>query len=506
MDPERAPEAGIDGTAAGSLAPSVWRFAMATRAHVVVDAADYFLLMQEAMLRARQRIMLIGWDFDTRVRLGPGRRWWNRPTRKRHPARLGPFMVWLANRNRALQVRVLKWNFGALKFIFRGTMVFDLIRWFRHPSIDFKFDSAHPLGCSHHQKIAVIDDRFAVCGGIDMTTERWDTPEHREHDPRRINAARRPYPPWHDATMLLEGDAARALGDLGRARWHRAGGPRLEACAPQEATAWPSRVEAEFRDVEVGISRTSAGWGNYEEVREVEALFLEHIAAARRFIYAESQYFASRKVAEALAARLSAPEPPEVFIVGPLVAHGWLEQTAMDGARVRLLHAIGERDPQHRLRVFVPYSGAKPIYVHAKIMIVDDEILRVGSANFNNRSMGLDSEADVFIDARRAANDRDDVRGAIRRLRLRLLGEHCGLHVDTVSAMLDEHGAMAAMVDALPRGRKRLEPFHLRPLGDTEKALADSGLLDPERPGELFEPMSRHKGLFRRGGLLRRPG
>lgn len=506
MDPDSAPEAGIDGKAAGSVAPSVWRFAMATRAHVVVDAADYFLLLQESMLRARQRILLIGWDFDTRVRLGPGRRWWNRPTRKRHPARLGPFVVWLANQNRALQVRVLKWNFGALKFIFRGTMVFDLIRWFRHPAIDFKFDSAHPLGCSHHQKIAVIDDRFAVCGGIDMTTERWDTPEHREHDPRRINAARRPYPPWHDATMLLEGDAARALGDLGRARWHRAGGARLEACAPQEATAWPARVEAEFRDVEVGISRTSAGWGKYEEVREVEALFLEHIAAARRFIYAESQYFASRKVAEALALRLSEPDPPEVFIVGPVVAHGWLEQTAMDGARVRLLHAIAERDPQRRLRVFVPYSGAKPIYVHAKIMIVDDEILRVGSANFNNRSMGLDSEADVFIDSRRPANDRNEVRAAIRRLRLRLLGEHCGIPVETVAALLDEHGSMAAMVDALPHSPKRLEPFRLRPLSDTEKALADSALLDPERPGELFEPMSRRKGLFRRGGLLRRPG
>ena len=505
MDPESAPEAGIDGKAAGSVAPSVWRFAMATRAHVVVDAADYFLLMQEAMLRARQRIMLIGWDFDTRVRLGPGRRWWNRPTRLRHPARLGPFVIWLANRNRALQVRVLKWNFGALKFIFRGTMIFDLIRWFRHPAIDFKFDSAHPLGCSHHQKIAVIDDRFAVCGGIDMTTERWDTPEHREHDPRRINAARRPYEPWHDATMLIEGEAASALGDLGRARWHRAGGPRLEACAPQEATAWPSRVEAEFRDVEVGISRTSAGWGKYEEVREVEALFLEHIAVARRFIYAESQYFASRKVAEALAVRLSEPDPPEVFIVGPLVAHGWLEQTAMDGARVRLLHAIAERDHARRMRVFVPYSGAKPIYVHAKIMIVDDEILRVGSANFNNRSMGLDSEADLFIDARRPANDRDEVRAAIRHLRLRLLAEHCGLPIATIEALLDEHGSMAAMADSLPRSPKRLEPFRLRPLTDTEKALADSALLDPERPGELFEPMSKRKGLFRRGGLLRRP-
>ncbi len=496
------PQAGEDFEPADSCA---WRYAMATRAHVVIDAAAYFALMQQAMLRAQQRILLIGWDFDTRVRLGPGRRWWNRPTRKRHPARLGPFVVWLANRRRALQVRVLKWNFGALKFIFRGTMVFDLIRWFRAPRIDFKFDSAHPLGCSHHQKIAILDDRFAVCGAIDMTTDRWDTPEHREHDPRRQKPNRHHYGPWHDITMMVEGDAARALGDLGRERWARAGAAPLEPCAPQDESPWPPKLLPEFENVEIGIARTTAKWGAYPEVREIENLFVAHIAGARHLIYAESQYFASRRIAEALAQRLSRPSPPEVVLITPPSAHGWLEQTAMDGARVRLLHAIADRDRLDRLSVFVPYTGSKPIYVHAKLMIVDDEILRVGSANMNNRSMGLDTEADIFIDARRPANDRPEVRAAIASLRHTLLAEHCGLDVAAIPPLLAEHGTMAAMIAALPRSPKRLEPFRLRPLGDTEKALADSALLDPERPGELFEPMSRRRGLFRVGGLLRRP-
>ena len=484
---------------------SVWRFAMASRAHVVIDAAAYFELMQQAMLRARQLILMIGWDFDTRVRLGSGRRWWNVPTRKRHPARLGSFVVWLANRYKPLQVRVLKWNFGALKFVFRGTMIFDLLRWFRHPSIDFKFDSAHPLGCSHHQKIVVIDDAFAVCGGIDMTTDRWDTPEHREHEPRRLKPNHKPYGPWHDITMMLEGDVAAALGDLGRERWRRAGGQPMEPCVPRGETAWPPKLEAEFRDVEVGIARTSAAWNGYDEVREIEELFALHIGEARHSIYAESQYFASRRVAEALALRLSQPDPPEVVLINPLTADGWLAQAAMDSARVRLLHAIAERDVQSRMRVFVPYTGAKPIYVHAKLTIVDDEIVRVGSANMNNRSMGLDTEADVFIDARRPANDRPEVRETIRRLRHRLLAEHCGLDIAAIPALLDEYGSMAGMIDALPRSAKRLEAFELRPLNDTEKALADSTLLDPERPGLLFEPM-RKRGLVRLGGILRRPG
>ena len=107
---------------------SVWRFVRATRAHVVIDAAAYFALMQEAMLKAQQRIHMIGWDFDTRVRLGPGRLWWNGPSRKSLPARLGACVVGLCRRRPALQVRVLKWNFGALKFVFRGSMVLDLVR------------------------------------------------------------------------------------------------------------------------------------------------------------------------------------------------------------------------------------------------------------------------------------------------------------------------------------------------------------------------------------------
>ena len=108
----------------------VWRFAHASRAHVLIDAADYFGVMQEAMLGARQRIMLLGWDFDTRIKMTGGRRWWHRRDRNRYPSRFGAFVVWLARRRQPrLHVYVLRWNFGALKFLVRGTMALDLVRW-----------------------------------------------------------------------------------------------------------------------------------------------------------------------------------------------------------------------------------------------------------------------------------------------------------------------------------------------------------------------------------------
>jgi len=477
---------------------------MATRAHVVIDAAAYFELMQDAMLAARQRIFLIGWDFDSRIRLGGGRRWWNLPRKARFPARLGAFVVWLVKREPSLEVRILKWNFGALKFIFRGTMIIDLLRWLMNRSIDFKFDSVVPLGASHHQKIVVIDDRMAVCGGIDMTSERWDTPAHLHEDSRRRKPGGRLYGPWHDVTMMMEGDVARALGDLARTRWKRAGGSPLPPCRPSGQSPWPERLRAEFHDVEIGIARTQARYGGEAAITEVEELFVEQILSARRFIYAESQYFASRRIAEAIVERLCRPDPPEILLINPLTAEGWLEQAAMDTARVRLLHAIEDRDAARRFRIFVPLtSGGIPIYVHAKLMIVDDQILRIGSANMNNRSMGLDTECDVFIDGRRPANGH--VGPAITRLRHALLAEHCGVEAEQVVGLLDRHGTMAAMIDSLPSKGKRLEPFRLRPLTEAEKAVADSALLDPERPGEMFEPIGLKRGLFRRGGLLRRP-
>lgn len=487
------------------ISPSVWRYVRASRAHVVVDAADYFDVMQTAMRRARQRIMLIGWDFDTRIHLGPGRRWWNRPSKLAMPARLGAFIVWLCKRTPDLQVRVLKWNIGALKFIFRGSMVLDLLRWLFHRQIDFKFDAAHPVGCSHHQKIVVIDDRFAVCGGIDMTSDRWDTPEHRENDPRRrMPFGKRIYGPWHDLTMLVEGEAAAALGELGRQRWTVAGGRPMEPCWDQSASPWPGDLKAEFTDVEVGIARTRAAWNGWSELREIEELFAEHIGRAKRFIYAESQYFAARAVAEAVAKKLAEPDPPEIVLINPLSAEGWLEQAAMDGARVRLCHAVAEHDHRQRFRIFVPRNAAgTPIYVHAKMMIVDDEVVQIGSANMNNRSLGLDSEADLFIDAARPGNGHAGA--AITRLRHRLLAEHLGMAVDDVRVALEADPAMLTLIQNAPKTGKRLDALDLPPLTVTEKAVADNALLDPERPGELFEPFSKRRGLFRRGGWLRRP-
>lgn len=482
--------------------PSVWRFEMATRASLIVDADGYFELIREAMLKARQSIFLIGWDFDTRIHLAAQRQRWKLGGSE-YPARLGAFIVWLAKRSPTLRVNILKWNFALIKSLFRGAMVLDLLRWAFMDRIDFKFDSAHPVGSSHHQKIVVIDDRFAVCGGIDMTSDRWDTREHLHEDIRRLMPNGKPYSPWHDVTMMMEGDIAYALAELGRERWQTAGGRPLDRCMPQEESAWPDRLVAEFENVEVGIARTRAQYGDVSQVDEIEALFVEQIERAQRFLYAETQYFASRKIADAIAERLDEPDPPEFVIINPRRADGWLEQQAMDTARVRLVRSIIERDHADRFRIYNPYtSGGTPIYVHAKLTIVDDEVLRVGSANMNNRSMGLDSECDVFIDARRPANA--GIEPKIERIRHSLIAEHCGRPVEEVADALRASGSMIATLDAMPIEGKHIERLPIESLDPLQMELADSAFLDPERPGDWLEPIAR-RGLFRASGRLRKP-
>lgn len=473
-----------------------WRIERAHRAAVVIDAADYYHFVREAMEAARHRILLIGWDFDTRISLEPGL--------GRHNETIGAFMLRLARTNPERTIRLLKWSFGAYKQFFRFSTAWMLWRWRWTKAIAFRFDSAHPPGCSHHQKIVVIDDSLAVCGGIDTSTARWDTPDHLDDNPLRRLPNGRAYPPWHDITMLMDGLVAVALGDLGRDRWQVATQETLDPVA-EHGDVWPDDVAPLFAEVDIAIARTRAAHGEVAEVREVEALWLDMIAAVRRHLYIENQYLTSGKIAAAIAKRMAEDDPPEIVIVMPRTADGWLEQKAMDAARVRLARAIGKVDRLNRFRIYVPVTaGGTDIYVHAKLAVLDDRLLRVGSANLNNRSLGLDSECDVVIDAALPANR--NCGPVFCDVRNRLLAEHLGSTAEEVAAVISETGSLIAAIDRLTRPGRRLDLLDLVPPGPLDGFIADNELLDPENPGDFLEPLNQ-RGLWKtwRKGLRWRP-
>ena len=484
----------------GALTPGTecWRIERATRAGIIIDAEDYFRLVRAAMLTAEHRIMLIGWEFDPRIDLG------HSDDAPDAPRRLGEFMLWLVDRKPGLQVKILRWDPGLLKPVSRFLGWPMLIRWFMHRQITFRFDARHPFGGSHHQKIVVIDDCLAFAGGIDITAGRWDTRAHRDDQPGRRHPSGRPYQPWHDATSILEGPAAHALGDLARERWQVSGGGTLPVVTPR-SDAWPPGYAAQFRDISVAVSRTIPEMPGQPAVHEIEALYLALIKRARRLVYAESQYFASRRIAEAIAARLAEDDPPEFVLVNPLTAEGWLEPIAMDSARARLFEALRRGDPRQRLRIYHPYTaGGEPIYVHAKILIVDDKVMRIGSSNMNNRSMRLDTECDVTIDCQFDGNA--DLSDDIVALRNTLIAEHLGVEPAVVAARIEADGSMIAAIEALRTAGRSLRPYEIPNLSDVEAWLADNEALDPDGPSEMFEGLNK-RGLFRNSrlrGLLSR--
>lgn len=471
-----------------------WRVERSGRAAVIIDACDYYHVIRTAMEKARHRILIVGWDFDPRIKLD------RRSERGEQDTTLGEFLLQMAKKKPDVAINILKWKVGALKTLFRGSAIAWVARLAATKAISFKLDSAHPPGCSHHQKIVVIDDCFAVCGGIDMTGDRWDRPAHADQDPDRIRPNGKPYGPWHDATMVVDGPLAAALGELACDRWERATGRKLAPVCGADPI-WPDDLQPTFSNQSFAIVRNSAEYCGRSQVKEVEALFLDMIAGARRFIYAENQYFTSPRIACAILQRLREAHPPEIVLVTPIRADGWLEQVAMDAARVRLAQVIGKDDPANRFRIYTPVTeGGDDIYVHAKIMIVDDRILRVGSANMNNRSLGLDSECDLAIQA-----PDEETEAVIAGVRTRLLAEHLDASAEQVEALFEQTGSLIGTIEALQKPGRSLRLLELDEPSGTEAFIADTELLDPKSPAAMFEDMTGKSLFAGLGGWWRAP-
>lgn len=461
-----------------------WRTAHADRLGVIVDAERYFAAARAAMLEAEETILLIGWDFDLRIKLIPG----EQPDGA--PNELGPFLKYLVRRNPRLRILILKWDMAVL---FTGNQFLPLFALDLKSvqRIRLRFDSNHPWAAAHHQKIAVIDDALAFCGGIDMTVDRWDTCGHLPGDERRMRPDGSLAGPWHDATTVVDGAAARALGEVARERWKNATGRR----PPRTRTSrrlWPPGIVPQFRDVEVGIARTMPKYRGRPAIREIENLYLAAIRSARRSIYLESQYFASASICDALEARLAEPGGPEVVVINPLSTAGWLEQKTMGASRDLRLTSVARADRHGRFGIYHPVNAAgEPIYVHAKILIVDDCLIRVGSSNVNNRSMGFDTECDLALEARGP-----EERAEIVDLRDRLLAEHLDVETADVRQAIKGTGSLLAAVERLRADTGRsLQPIPRRDMSPAEEAIARTHFANPERP---TDPEARLKHIAKR--------
>ncbi|EKE45326.1 Phospholipase D/Transphosphatidylase [Oceaniovalibus guishaninsula JLT2003] len=448
---------------AASLAESIfqpgrncWRVEQADRISLIVDAALYFAALRKAIIEARSEILLVGWDFDFEIEMLPGESDEDGVAPDGYPNQLGPFLLEVIDRNPDLELYILKWN-GAL-LAAPGRLLPSLSIWAASGDrIHFALDSHHPFGACHHQKIVVIDNSLAFCGGIDVTEERWDTPDHAPEDPRRTRRDGTLIGPWHDVTTAITGPAATALGDLSRMRWQRATGEELGTRPESGKRHWPDILGIDLEDAQLAIARTEPPYDGGPLVNEIEHLYLDAIRAAKRIIYIESQYLTAKRICRALCRRLRHEDGPEIVVINPEAARSAFEDAAMHTLRGRIIRRLRTCDKFGRFGIWNPVNAAgTPIYVHAKVLIVDDDLLRIGSSNLDNRSMGFDTECDIAVTGRQ-----EDHAQVIARFRSRLLGEHLGVSPDTVEAAVEREGSYIAAIEALGRptgrGLRRIE-------------------------------------------------
>jgi len=460
--------------------------ARADRAAFLVDNQAYFAAAADCIQKARRSILLLGWGFDPRTRLFP-----DGHENADDPDEVGRVLVQLACARPDLDVRLLIWKSALPISASQQFFPHKARRWFHNTPVTFLLDDQVPFGACHHQKVLVIDDRVAFCGGGDIAVDRWDSPGHLDDDQRRIMPDQECHDPRHEVMMVVDGAAATALADHGRERWRRATGETL--APPQDAGGdpWPEHVPPALTDVEIAIARTEPAWKGRPMVDEIRRLTLASIAEAKESIYLENQYFTSPLVAEALASRLGEPDGPEVVLISTGKAPSWFDQLTMDRARGAMIWRLQSADIFGRFRAYWPATrNGERIIVHSKVTVIDDRIARVGSANLNNRSGGFDTEIELGLQC-----EDEEGRGRIGAFRDRLVGHFMGHTGDSVAKARTDYGSLIGAIEALNR-EGRLHPIVPPKATPFAEFVTRYHLGDPLDTRDSWRPNRRRERLY----------
>lgn len=482
---------------------------------LLVDGRDYYRAFHQAARRAERYILMAGWQFDSGVRLLRGADT-GEAGAEDIPTDLRGFLNDLCKKTADLRVYMLAWDFSLLFSLEREWLQEWVFNWTTHERLQFRFDGKHAVGASHHEKLVVVDGAIAFVGGMDVCADRWDDRRHLPEHPERVDPEGARYGPYHDIQSYHVGPAAAALAERFAERWERSGGEPLELPDPGDPKGFPIDGGQALQAARVAFSRTQAQTlvPAQPSIREIRRLYLEAIGSAESLLYLENQYFSSRAIYRALIDRMQAPDRPRlnIVILIPYRPKAFIEEISSGIAQSQMLSSLlgVARRTGHALGVYyrlsAPGEDRPPTYIHAKLLLVDDRFLTVGSANTTNRSMGLDTELN-------ASWEEDDAEGrlsrSIRDIRVSLLSEHTGVRGGEARARLSTREDLVALLDELverpecPLKRHGSDSLQLAAATWMEELNLESFSLDPEDAiveAKLFELLSRDRtGLFAQG-------
>ena len=462
---------------------NVWKETTAHAAGLLIDAEDYYLAFYRAVQSAQRYVLMSGWQFDSGVELLRGEDAAGAPE-----VRFLKYLNGLCGQRPDLQVYILAWDFHLVLAAERQWMQRVIFHWLTNSRLRFRFDKAPIAGGSHHQKFVVVDGALAFLGGMDVCECRWDDRCHRATNPWRTSRGK-PVKPYHDVQVYVAGgDAPQALEALFVERWARAGGTPLSLppADPTAASAIPERGALALDPGRVALSRTDPRTDG-ETVREIAHLFVDAIDAAERLIYVETQYFSSQRLYAALVRRMRAAgrRKLEIVIVVNERAEALKEEVAVGLRQAKILDGLRRAvaGTGHALGIYwARCDGAtdatfQATYLHSKVVIVDDRFLSVGSANFTNRSMWLDSELHASWETVADAAGGPALIRSIRRVRVSLLAEHGGLSgARAIRPLVAIPGLVGRLHALAARPGARLQRHG--PLTDAQVTML--GLIDPQ--------------------------
>lgn len=462
----------------GILVPgrNCWKIAEARRFAVALDAGSQGNALRQSLLGASRTIFIVGWHIDSQTLLGedPHDAW---------PRRLGDLLYALLQQRPALRVYVLAWDFCMLYSGQREWPPVYRQTWPHHRRLVHRLDARHPTGGAHHQNFVVIDDTVAFVGGLDLARDTRSSALEAE-----ANAGAR-----LGVQAVFDGPAAALMGELARMRWELSAGRRVASrrrrgghhiAASDETQLWPPSLSPDMYDVPIGISRTESAYAGRPATGEIRQLLVDAVHAARHTLYFENGYFTSQVLAQALSARLARQDAPETILVTQAGAAGWLDEAAMAAMRAEIHLDIQRQDAARadaarRYHAYCPPVSEshenEAAAVRSKLFIVDDRLLCLGSANLSNRSMMLDTECQVTVEAAQAAHCE-----AISRVRARVLAARLKVDEQILASAIVQDGVAGAISRMDPAGAG-LAPFSPQP--EDMSAAAGTGLwVDRERP------------------------
>ena len=390
---------------------------------VLIDGAEVLPAIAAAIRGARRSVRMAGWHSAPHFALD----------REEPPALLRELLADAVARG--VEVRVLLWAGAPLRVFTpaRGDVRADAAEFANGTGVRVALDDKERLLHCHHEKLVVVDDEVAFVGGVDLTDlggDRYDTSAHFARG--KLG--------WHDAGTRLRGPIVADVAEHLDLRWTEVTGE------PLPAVPVPGRAG----DTTVQLLRTIPEHV-YDRMRDgafgILEGYMRALHAARELVYLESQFFWLPEIVELLSARLR--EPPgerfRIVVVLPSKPNNGQEDT-----RGMLAHLADADDGRGRFLATtidaMTGSTVDDLYVHAKIGIVDDRWLTIGSANLNAHSFFNDTEVNVQVFDEALA----------RGTRLRLWSEHLGVPEDEIA------GDATDVVDRLwvPIARRERERRH----------------------------------------------